>query len=274
MKAIPLHYFRPALVAGLLALLTGIISGAVHAASKPRDPADALIDTIAAGQNQRVTFALARIEGTDRRLLALRSYLRAGPGLADRWSWTAEQIVSFGQSPENRAMQTEIEQVRERFAAANPGYALWVNPEVRSLDTQLANWNSNESVSRAARRLLASFLEWRGSPMVRAMSAADIGTAAGKFLVGYVPTPTPTLAAPGLSPHGQMRAIDFQIQKGGRTVAGPRSATIASDWDAAGWTAKLKSAVRAGSSRFTGPLESPREPWHYTYSPKSLASSR
>jgi hypothetical protein len=66
-----------------------------------------------------------------------------------------------------------------------------------------------------------------------------------------------------------MRAIDFQIRKAGRTVAGPTSATIASAWDAAGWTQKLKAAVLAGSTRFTGPLATPREPWHYTYAAAS-----
>ena len=54
------------------------------------------------------------------------------------------------------------------------------------------------------------------------------------FLSGYRPVPTPTIAAPGLSLHGQMRAIDFQVHQGGRVVAGPNTATIATDWTAAG----------------------------------------
>lgn len=81
-----------------------------------------------------------------------------------------------------------------------------------------------------------------------------------------------TVAAPGLSPHGQMRAVDFQVHQGDRIVAGPRTATIAADWDAAGWSAKLDAAVRAAGNRFIGPLASPREPWHFTYSPEAVAA--
>jgi hypothetical protein len=93
-----------------------------------------------------------------------------------------------------------------------------------------------------------------------------------QLLLAHVPVPTPTMAAPGLSPHGQMRAIDFQVHKDGAVVAGTRTATMAEDWDGAGWSAKLESAVRAASRRFVGPLESPREPWHYTYAPEAVAA--
>ena len=238
----------------------------VPAASTPADPA-ALVEAIAVSKDPRIASALHRIEGTDRRLLALRAYLRAGTGLSVRWSWSDEQIATFMQSPENSALQKEIEGVRHAFVAANPGFDLWVNPQVRSLDTQLASWNSNASVARAAAGLLADFRKWQLSEAVTAMPTANVPQAAERFLAGFIPTPIPTLAAPGLSPHGQMRAIDFQIRKEGKTVAGPVSATIKTAWDAAGWTEKLKTAVRSASAHFTGPLESPREPWHYIYSP-------
>jgi hypothetical protein len=257
----------------LLAMLAVAPGGQGQAAAVPaagesaraQDHAGALVDIISASMDERVAAAIARIHGVDRRLLALRGYLRAGPGLAERWSWTADQITVFSGSYENRVIQTEVERVRQAFAAANAGFELWVNPEVRSIDTQLANWNSNASVGSAAAHLLAAFRQWVASPTVSVLPDGDLPQAAEKFLAGFVPKPTPTLAAPGLSPHGQMRAIDFQIRKDGKTVAGPDSATIATAWDAAGWTQKLKAAVIAGSSRFSGPLESPREPWHYTF---------
>ena len=44
------------------------------------------------------------------------------------------------------------------------------------------------------------------------------------------------------------------------------------EWDEAGWAAKLDAAVRAAGQRFVGPLASPREPWHYTYSPETVAA--
>jgi len=249
---------------GIVLLLCGVVSSGAVAQSVD---ASGLIDALSVGQDPRVASALARIEGDDRRLLALRGYLRAGPGLAQRWSWTAEQIAAFGSSIENQAIQAEIAKVRQAFVAANPGFDLWVNPEVRSLDVQLKNWNTNQSVGRAAEGIAIALESWMNTPAAKAMPPAEFVRAAGQFLSGFVPRPAPTLAVPGLSPHGQMRAIDFQIRRDGKTVAGPRAATIASQWDAAGWTEKLQAAVRKGSARFSGPLKSPREPWHYTYSP-------
>lgn len=252
----------------LLALCVALWLGATHAASTSMDQVNA---DLAARLDPRIGETLPRIH-RDRRLLALRSYLRAGEGLTQRWSWTAEEMAAFAQSPENQAMQAEIERVREAFVAANPGYELWVNPELRSLDTQLANWNSNASVGRAAANLIDATWKWMSSREVRGMSEAQRREAVAQFLIDWVPDPVPTLAAPGLSPHGQARAVDFQIRRNGRTVAGPDSATIARAWEAAGWAKKLDAAVRAGSDRFTGPLQSPREPWHYTYGPVRASS--
>jgi hypothetical protein len=249
--------------------LAGLLVSVQLAAAQPRAGATAaatrLIDTLAASHDARVVDTLQRVRGTDRRLLALRSYLRAGEGLAARWSWTGAEIEAFMRSEDNAQLQREIEQVRAAFSTANPGYELWVNPEVRSLDTQLANWNGNASVGQAAARLLVDFQRWLSSAETRSLSSSQQRQAAREFLTGYSPTPVPTLAAPGLSPHGQMRAVDFQIQKDDRIVAGPDSSTIRAVWDGAGWSRKLEAAVKAGSRRFTGPLESPREPWHYTF---------
>ena len=69
-----------------------------------------------------------------------------------------------------------------------------------------------------------------------------------------------------------MREIDFQVHQGGRIIAGTSTASIATDWDAGGWAAKLDAAVRAASNRFAGPLANPREPWHYRYTPKAVAA--
>ncbi len=253
--------------AALPAALVAFALPVAQAAGVARHPVPELVEVIAADQDMRVVTALERIDGTGHRLLALRAYLRAGTDLARRWSWTAAQIASFSGSPEDRALQAQIVRVQRAFAAANPGFDLWVNPQVRSIDTQLANWNRNATVSRAAAGLLAAVEVWLDSAAVRAMSSSEMAHAASSFLASYVPSPVPTLAAPGLSPHGQMRAVDFQIRRDGKVIAGPVSATIASAWDASGWAAKLRAAVLAGSDRFTGPLASPREPWHYTYLP-------
>jgi hypothetical protein len=47
-------------------------------------------------------------------------------------------------------------------------------------------------------------------------------------------------------------------------IAGP---TGAGRWDSEGWTEKVRAAVTRASMKFTGPLASPREPWHYDYRP-------
>ena len=222
----------------------------------------------------RAIEALSRIDGVGRQLLALRSYLRSSAHLGERWSWTSEQIASFEGSPAQREMQQEIEQVQAAFARDNPGYLLYVNPQVRSLDIQLEHWNTNQSVAAAAARLVeAADARVTGSSPPDA-NAGNRGGDCKTFLSGYAPEPTPTIAAPGLSLHGQMHAIDFQVQHGGQIVAGPKGDTIATDWDASGWADRLNAAVREASCRFSGPLISPREPWHYTYAPTEAMASR
>ena len=230
------------------------------------------VEMLAAEQDPRVGDALNRIDGTGRRLLALRSYVRGRAHLAERWSWSSEQIAAYEGTPEHGELQQEIARVSDAFARENPGFELWVNPQVRSLDIQLEHWNTNESVAAAAANLLAAVSEVVASPTFPAAQPARAMKALESFLASYVPVPTPTIAAPGLSPHGQMRAIDFQVHQGEQIIAGPRTSTIDTDWDGAGWSAKLDAAVRSASQRFVGPLASPREPWHYTYSPETVAA--
>lgn len=236
---------------------------------------DALADSVAAliaQQDERVRETLLRIDGTGRRLLALRSYLRNHRDIEERWSWTQEQIAAYEGSPEQRDLLQEIDRVRRAFAASNPGFELYVNPRVRSLDIQIEYWNTNKSVATAADTMLASALTFIASSGVPTPPSKSATAELRQFISEYTPMPTPTIAAPGLSRHGQMRDVDFQVHQGGRVVAGPNTATIATDWEAGGWAAKLDAAVRAASTRFTGPLASPREPWHYTYTPKAAVA--
>jgi hypothetical protein len=215
--------------------------------------------------DERVVEVLPRIDGLGARLLALRSYLRSGERLAERWSWSQLQIAAYRGSAEQQELQAEIDRVREAFVRGSPGYELFVNPEVRSLDIQLANWNRNDSVAAASARLLADV-------QAHSSAAGRGAQVLAAFLKSYAPEPVPTVAAPGLSPHGQMRAIDFQVHQRGQVIAGPDSSTIESTWEQAGWALKLDAAVRQASSRFVGPLASPREPWHYTFSPLEVAT--
>jgi hypothetical protein len=265
MSAAPIPAFV-AVPATLIALI-GICARA-NAEPAPVDAVAVLIAAEAARHDPRVGDALDRIDGTGRRLLALRSYLRAGAGLSGRWSWSSEQIAAYEASPEGRELREAIRRVQEAFAHANPGYELWVNPQLRSLDVQLERWNSNDSIAAAADNLQRAATSFVQSPGSRALDAAGASRAFRELLIAHVPDPTPTLAAPGLSPHGQMRAVDFHVQKGDEIVAGTTAATVASEWDAAGWTVRLQEAVRASGAHFSGPLQLPQEPWHYTYEPR------
>ena len=255
-----------------LAATTLVLPDSARAVDDADSALACYIEELAAEQDPRVADALGRIDGTGRRLLALRSYVRGEAHLADRWSWTSEQIAAYEGSAEHAELQQEIARVTDEFARENPGFELWVNPQVRSLDIQVEHWNTNESVAAAAANLLAAASELVTSPGFPAAQPARATKALESFLVSYVPVPTPTIAAPGLSPHGQMRAIDFQVHQGEQVIAGPRTATIDTEWDGAGWSAKLDAAIRSASQRFVGPLASPREPWHYTYSPETVAA--
>lgn len=251
---------------GLVSVL--VIPPAAHAdGAMDATAIEALAFGIAAKMDARVAEMLPRIDGTGGRLLALRSYLRSEGHLSERWSWTQEQIAAYEGSIERQELNAEVQRVREAFEQSNPGYELFVNPQVRSLDIQLANWNRNESVAAASVRMLQDAIAHLGTTSGKAASEAMLET----FLESYAPEPVPTLAAPGLSPHGQMRAIDFQVHRGGEIVAGPDTQTIASAWERGGWAARLDTAVREASRKFIGPLVSPREPWHYTYSPVAVA---
>jgi hypothetical protein len=215
---------------------------------------------IATRLDPRVRHALERIPDFGRRLLALRSYLRADATLPARWSWSEQEIRDFEQSQEFRDAQAELDRVVTAFAAAFPGYTLYVNRQVRSLDVQIERWNSNASVEAASQALLADLRQastrrspGRGTDWLR------------EQLAGWTLAVPVTLAAPGLSAHGQSRAFDFQVERNGTIVAGTEAEHAERDWDAPGWTQRLKDVVARASTRLHGPLESPREPWHYVY---------
>lgn len=215
-----------------------------------------------AGLDGRAIAALDHIVGADRRLLAVRAYLRAGASLDERWSWSQDQISAYGSTPEGMAATADIDAVIAAFAAANPGCTLRVNRMPRSLEVQLARWNDNPSVGVVAAALLRSLEQRFGSTAAAPDTAALRGA-----LINWTPGVAAPLAAPGLSAHGQARAFDFQVERHGRVIAGIESALAHRQWDAAGWTYRLHAAVINAGGRFTGPLASPYEPWHYAYAP-------
>jgi hypothetical protein len=255
-------------LAGLLAVatITPVLSGATETSCAHDALLSPLLRQLIADQNSDVAQTLQRIEGTGRRLLALRSYLRTRDSLAARWSWSQAQIDAYLESDEYRDLLAEIHKICAKFEVANPGFELYANTEVRSLDQQIERWNSNTTVGR-----IASDLERDACDSTNAGSPAEQPNALRDFLTRWQPELPPPLAAPGLSLHGRGRAIDFQVHQGNRVIAGPETAEIASTWIAQGWSQKLNDAVRAGSTKFEGPLKMPNEPWHYEYRSQTSA---
>jgi hypothetical protein len=244
-------------------LLNAALALASHAQVADAAPAAQLETWVAqasAGLDPRAVAALRQIVGADRRLLALRAYLRAGASLDARWSWSQAQLAAYPSTPEGKAAAADIDAVIAAFAAANPGFTLQVNRMPRSLEVQIAHWNENSSVGATAASLVASLeRQFAGSP------GAPDAQALRSALIAWQPQAAATLAAPGLSAHGQARAFDFQIEHQGMVIAGIDSASAHQQWDAAGWTRRLHAAVVGAGNRFTGPLASPYEPWHYAW---------
>jgi hypothetical protein len=215
--------------------------------------------------------ALEQIPDPGRKLLALRSYVRYGAKIADRWSWTKEQIKAFEGSPEQQKLLAEIAAVDKHFRTANPGYELYVHGTVRSLDEQLASWNKNESVGTGAEEILAAYKKAFGAD---GLEPAKIDAKKlDAWLRIFTPSKRPNIAAPGLTLHGRASAIDFQVMKDGRIHAGANSKQVESVWRAEGWDKKLKASMEAAGPSFSGPLTNPDEPWHYDYAPPPAAKA-
>ena len=259
MKCFPAYFVKPQLILACVCIAY-YDAGAADAATEARR--QTWVEQASAGLDARAIAALHRIVGTDRRLLAVRAYLRAGDSLDARWSWGQDEISAYASTPEGAAAAADIDAVLAAFAAANPGFTLRVNRMPRSLEVQLARWNDNPSVSVVAAALVRS-LEQRFGSSAGAPDAAAVRGA----LMNWTPGVAAPLAAPGLSAHGQARAFDFQVEHHGRVIAGIESASAQRQWDAAGWTHKLHAAVIEAGGHFSGPLASPYEPWHYAYTP-------
>jgi len=235
------------------------------AAAASSDAAAAYATAAAATLPEQVRDALRSIDGEPRRLLATRAYLRADKSLTTRWSWSARRIDEYQRSNEYQVLLDAVAKVCARFEAQNPGYSLFVNTQVRSLDLQLRRWNENRGVAKAAERIHAmadAELRTGRYPATPDEKATRRFVAFLRNLPAAVPVP---LAAPGLSLHGQSRAMDFQVRRGNQTVAGTEVASVAGVWEKQGWARRLERAVDPAQGVFVGPLKMPNEPWHYEY---------
>jgi hypothetical protein len=250
---------------GIAAGLLFIATGAARVDAQAN--VELYVGAVAAKLDPKVAETVPRIDGAPRRLLALRGYLRSRAGLKSKWSWSAAEIARYKQSAEYKAALAEVEKVKAKFAEQNPGYSIEVNTEVRTLEAQIASWNQNQSVATAADALFAAVQKELTNPAYKAQPDEAGLRRFQNFLSNQTLAVTPTVATPGLSQHGQLRAFDFRITQNGQTIATTESSTVKTVWDAGGWTRKLNAAVTAASRKFAGPLAAPREPWHYAYVP-------
>lgn len=253
----------------LVALFCSAVPGSAQRNSQPEDNrwqtyADALVPTLP----EFVRGTLKRIPDVRRRLLAMGTYFRRLDSLELEWAWTSGEVAEFKRTGEYARMLVEIEKVKRTFTEQNAGYSLSVNIGARSLGTQIQKWNTVTSVGRSA----AEFLDSCRFAMADTSLFPAVPDSAALLLFRQFlerceldEDRVPTVAVPGLSKHGQLRAFDFKIMRGKRLIAGTTSATIPSMWEEPGWTEKLRRAVMESSERFEGPLPSPYEPWHYTY---------
>lgn len=226
------------------------------------------VGVTAGGLDVRVRNTLPAIDGLPRQLLALKYYLaRTRREIRAKWAWTAVQEKRFRKSAEFKRVLDEVEKVRAAFSVANPGYSLRANMEVRTVRDQVASWNQTPSVTSAAGSLMTACARVMNDTLFAALPSRGTVERFRQFLLRFRPSVVPTVAVPGLSAHGQLRAFDFVVMQGTRVVAGTETASIRGQWDRAGWTAKLKEAVKTSGARFEGPLAFPREPWHYAYKP-------
>jgi len=237
------------------------------------------------------------------RELAIRGYEyfpKHGRGTIEHnWAWTEAEETRYKESPVGQAAAAAVKAVKEEFSKIakaefpekEPPYRLGVVDKARSLDQQIEFWNLQAKPRKDNGK------EYEGLTAAKVLHArarcelADLQKYANPAPDGSIPTESlakfrqflrrgdvlggnqPSWATPGLSDHGRLSAYDFTITSGKVTEFGT-SRNQVSKWEQKGgptarsWAERLQSAVKnAAPTDFEGPLQSPKEPWHYTYIP-------
>jgi hypothetical protein len=210
----------------------------------------------------KVQEALRLIGAPPLQLLALRRYTRKGGQLSAQWVWSDQQIQAYNTSPQASRVRDQVARVTKQFELMNPGYTLGTSP-IRGLARQVHLWKSNRTVHAAALSLRPKCLQEIAAPAYPDVPSAADTERFARFLGNCAIHPEPTSAAPGLSDHGQMHAIDFVIMQGQKKIADTVSSSISVQWIVPGWGKKLAAAIKDSGSLFKGPLAHPSEPWHY-----------
>ena len=198
------------------------------------------------------------------RLAALRRYLRfqnvENRDIHASWAWTAREAEQRSREEPALTLMTRAQAVQVAFARNNPTYSLALSP-VRSLASQVSLWNGNPGVQAAASTLKTQMLQILDDPAYGLPPTAEQVDAFASRLQFANINPEPGNAAPGLSSHGQMRAVDFVVMQGSTIVATTSVATSETVWRAQGWAERV--ATLARQANLSGPLRVPDEPWHW-----------
>jgi hypothetical protein len=176
--------------------------------------------------------------------------------------WTPEQARELANTGRPLELLAETAKVQNAFARQNPGYELIVSP-LRSLEKQVRLWNGNHTVGLASEKLWKQMVEVLGE--AHQYPDPPTGPSIAKFkmtLHDAMVTPEPSSAAPGISDHGRMQAVDLVVAQDGDVIAGTDTKEIATKWQHDGWGKKLIKAT--AGTRLVGPLKHPFEPWHWT----------
>lgn len=247
----------------------------------------AYVGRLVDAQQERVRSALAQITNEDRHLLAVRGYIRFASRINTRWAMTDDEEAEYRGTGAWRTMQAEVRQIQSAFASSHRGHTLAVNMRARSLDQQIALWNGNDTVLALGTRLMelirveldrdrypaaptdesvAALTEWIGQPAgILGLSATVLRRRRGRPTL-RIRVNTPSNATPGLSSHGQIKALDFVVKRGRATIAGADMGQRDTVWRGPdNWSNRLNAAITSVSSDWDGPLQNPDEPWHYTY---------
>lgn len=207
-------------------------------------------------------------------LLALWKYIKA-KNLDAKWVWSDELLRAYP-----APVRDGIKKITEEFEvlANSPSNPLYTSAKVtsikpftlghsdpRNLNKQVELWNNNtKTVPQAAedikRKCLLEIVDYPDLPDTEKFRT---------FLKTCTVIPGTTNAAPGLSDHGHMNAVDFVVKQNDRTIAGTSTGKMKEKWDDPGWTQMLNTAVKNylmnNSSKLFSEdhLKNPREPWHY-----------
>ena len=225
---------------------------------------DGYIELSARSLDKRVQSALKQIDGTPRKLLALKTYIDA-KGIKGRWAWTNNEMAVYRKSMDFRIANAEVDKVISLFQRTYPGLQLRTSKLARSLEDQIQLWNKTPSVKAASANLMKQVAKALKPPAYPDNATKSSLTKFQALLRKHSTQPVPTVAVPGLSHHGQLRAYDFVIWQGDKILAGTDGASIRNQWIGGRWGEKLRQIVYSASNRFEGPLKSPNEPWHFTY---------